>query len=96
MPNRPMKNLPTKVRCLKISGKFPMGLGIPPLEFKTLLESNPPKSGILARRLAAAGREFAADPRTQSLEFQALRLKQTLDFEGCNSQVQGGGNHPGL
>ena len=29
-----------------------MGLGIPPLEFKILLESNPLKSGILLRRLA--------------------------------------------
>ena len=31
-----------------------MGLGIPTLNIKTLLESNPPKSRILVRRLAAA------------------------------------------
>ena len=34
-------------------GNFPMGMRIPPLTFKIKLESNPPKSRILVRRLAA-------------------------------------------
>ena len=36
----------------KLSRKCPMGLGIPPLTSKTLLEPKPLKSGILVRRLA--------------------------------------------
>ena len=40
--------------CLtQTSRKFPMGLGIPPRKTKIVLESNPLKSRILARRLAA-------------------------------------------
>ena len=39
--------IPAKIRWLKLSGKSPMGLEIPPLEIKTLLESNPLKSRIL-------------------------------------------------
>ena len=39
----------------KLSGKFPMGLGIPPLKFKIMLESNPLTSRIVVRRLAVAG-----------------------------------------
>ena len=33
-PNLPTKNLPTKICWLKISGKSPMGLGVPPLRIK--------------------------------------------------------------
>ena len=35
-----------------LSGKFPMGLGIPPLEIKILLGSKPLKCIMLVRRLA--------------------------------------------
>ena len=52
-PNLPTKIIPTKIRRLKISGKFPMGLRIAPLGIKILLESNPLKPRILVRRLAA-------------------------------------------
>ena len=45
-------SLRTKIRWLKPSGQFPMGLGIPPLEIKIMLESNPLKSRILVRRMA--------------------------------------------
>ena len=45
-------NLPTKICCLKLSGNFPMGMRIPPLDVKIMLESNPLKSRILVRRLA--------------------------------------------
>ena len=51
--NLPTKIIPAKIRWLKLYGTFPMGLGVPPLEFKILLVSNPPKSRILVRRLAA-------------------------------------------
>ena len=52
----PTKIMPTKIRWLNISRKFPMGLGIPPLEVKILPESNPLKSRILVRRWAAVSR----------------------------------------
>ena len=37
-PNLPTKIIPTKTAWLKLSGKFPMGLGIPPLKINTMLE----------------------------------------------------------
>ena len=52
-PNLPTKNLPTKIAWLKLSGKFPLDMRIPPLKIKIMLESNPPKSRILVRRLTA-------------------------------------------
>ena len=51
-PNLPTKIIPTKIAGLKLSGKLPMGLGIPPLRIKIMIESNPLKSIILVRRLA--------------------------------------------
>ena len=53
-PSLRTKITPTKIARLNISGKFPMGLGIPTLTIKILLESNPLKSRILVRRLAVA------------------------------------------
>ena len=53
-PNLPTNIIPTKIRWLTISGEFPMGMIIPPLEIKILLESNPLKSRILVRRLAVS------------------------------------------
>ena len=52
-PNLPTKITPTKIAWLRLSGKFPMGLGIPPGKLKIVLESNPLKSTMLARGLAA-------------------------------------------
>ena len=37
-PDLPTKITPAKIRRLIISRKFPMDMGIPPLEMKTLLE----------------------------------------------------------
>ena len=51
-PNLPTKLSPTKIACLKLSGRFPMGLGIPPLKIKILPESNPLKSRVRVWRLA--------------------------------------------
>ena len=38
--------VPARIAWLRLSGKYPVGLGIPPLEVKNLLDSNPPKSRI--------------------------------------------------
>ena len=51
-PNLPTKIIPTKIRWLELSGKFLMGLRIPSLNIKIMLESNPLKSRILVRRSA--------------------------------------------
>ena len=51
-PNLPTKNLPTKIAGLKLSGKFPLDMRIPPLKIKNMLESTPLKSRILVWRLA--------------------------------------------
>ena len=51
---QPTPNLLTKTAWLKLSGNFPVGLGIPPLSHPAwvLPESNPLKSRILVRRFA--------------------------------------------
>ena len=51
-PNLPTKIHPTKIIPTYISGKFHMGVRIPPLKIKILPELNPPKSSIVVRRLA--------------------------------------------
>ena len=60
-PNLPTNITPTKIAWLKLSGKFPMGLGIPPLNIKIMLESNPLKSVMLVRRLAVQPSPQASD-----------------------------------
>ena len=47
--NLPTKIIPTEIRWLELSGKFPLDMRIP---LKILLESNPLKSRILVGRLA--------------------------------------------
>ena len=56
-PNLPANIIPTEICWLKLSGTFPMGLGIPPLKLKIMLESNPLRSRILVRRLAVPPEE---------------------------------------
>ena len=51
-PSLPTKIIPAKIPWLKISGKSPMDMRIPPLKIKIMLDSNPLKSRILVRRLA--------------------------------------------
>ena len=51
-PDLPTKIIPTKIRWLKLSGKFPMVMRIPPFQIQILLESNPLKCRILVWRLA--------------------------------------------
>ena len=50
--NVPTKTVPTKIACLKLSGKLPMNMKIKPLNIKMMLQSDPLKSRILAQRLA--------------------------------------------
>ena len=42
---------PTKIAWLELPVRSPMGLGIPPLWIKIMLESNPLKSKMLVGRL---------------------------------------------
>ena len=53
-PNLPANIIPTKIAWLKLSGKSPMGLGIPPLRSNITLESNPRKSTMFVGGLAVA------------------------------------------
>ena len=46
-PNLPTTIVPTNIAKLKLSGKSPMDMRIPPLKFKIMLESNPLKSTML-------------------------------------------------
>ena len=49
-PNPPINIVPTNIARLKLSGKSPMNLGIPPLQIKIVLESNTLKSTMLVGR----------------------------------------------
>ena len=59
-PNLPTNIIPTNIAWLKLSGNFPMGLGIPPLNIKIVLESNPPKPTMLVGRLGARRETLAS------------------------------------
>ena len=74
--------IPTKIRRLKLSGKFPEDMRISTLKFNTLLESNPLKSRILVRRLAVSlrGRDFSYNRLAESRDYKHPRklLRQWL------------------
>ena len=53
-PNLPTNIVSTNIARLKLSGKLPMYLRIPPLEIKIMLESNPVKSTMLVGGLGVA------------------------------------------
>ena len=53
-PNLPTKIVPTNIARLKLSGKSPMDVRIPPLQIKIMLESDPPKSTMLVGRLGVS------------------------------------------
>ena len=52
--------------CLEI----PMDLGIPPLQFENLLESNPRRSGFLARELTVF------EPTSKILSIRKIRIRR--------------------
>ena len=60
----------------KISGEFPVVMRIPPLRIKILLESNPPKSRILVRRLAVPA------------EQEQIRLEQHEPAQNANPSAE--------
>ena len=49
--NFPTNIIPTEIAWLKLSGKSPMDRRVPPLWINIVIESNPPKSTMLAERL---------------------------------------------
>ena len=53
-PNLPTNIVPTNIAWLKLSGKSPMGLRIPPRWIKIMLESNPLKPTTWVARLGVA------------------------------------------
>ena len=62
MPKLPTMIIPTKIRWLKPSGKFPRDVRFSLLKLKILRESNPLKVCILVRRLAVAQVHSAESP----------------------------------
>ena len=50
-PDLPTNIVPTNIAWLKLSGKFPVDMRIPPLNIQIMLESNPPKPTMLVGRL---------------------------------------------
>ena len=57
-PNLPTKIIPAMIAWVRISGKLPMDMRIPPLESKIMLESILLKSRILVRRSAVGSAIF--------------------------------------
>ena len=57
-PNLPTNIIPTNIAWLKLSGKCPMDMRIPPLWIKIMLESNPLKSTILVGRLGVVSQSL--------------------------------------
>ena len=55
-PNLPTNIVPANIARLKLSGKSPMDVRIPPLKTKIMLESNPPKPTMLVGRLGVWNR----------------------------------------
>ena len=84
-PNLPTKIIPIEIRRRKLSGTFPMGLRISPLNIEILLESNPLKSRILVRRLAVS----ACSQRLEALlsEGGMICLETLIELRFLNSSV---------
>ena len=85
-PNLLTNIIPTKVAWLKLSGKFPMGLGIPPLRIEIMFESNPLKSIMLVWRFAIWLRAIRACPCALLGSFRRLpwgRLEPDWEIDVC-------------
>ena len=66
-----------------------MGLGIPPIELKILLESNPPKSMILVWRLAASqGRTPQFVVRASVGSMETMLAEGPLNTDALQTQSQ--------
>ena len=81
-PSLPTNIIPAKNAWLKLSGKIPMDVRIPPLEIKIMLESNPLKSTMLVGRLAGPLRE---DPPSRKQQLQtpllSIHVRVLLSFQ---------------
>ena len=77
-PNLPTKIIPTKIAWLKLSGKYPMGMVIPPLNVRIMIESNPLKSRILVWRLAVVILHCVAGIRNASCHWRRYRVHRKL------------------
>ena len=54
-PDPPTNITSTNIAWVKLSGKSPIDLGIPPFKINIMLDSNPPKSTMSVRGLAVYG-----------------------------------------
>ena len=57
-PNLPTQIIPTKIRWLAISGRFPVDMRVLPLKIQIPLGSNPLKSRIFVRRSAVSDAQY--------------------------------------
>ena len=78
VPNLPTNIAPSKIARVKLSGKFHMGLGIPPLKMKIMLESNPLKSIMLVEKLGVVPPVSGELPEPPALHGGALALPTQL------------------
>ena len=51
-PDLPTKIIPTEIRWLKLSGRYPVEMRMPTLKIEIMFESNPRTTRILVRMLA--------------------------------------------
>ena len=93
-PNLPTNIIPAKIAWLKLSGKFPMGLEIPPLKTKIMLESNPLKSTMLVGKSPGPGNVGTSLLSGESLPSEAraglgrtLTLPNPYFADGINSLI---------
>ena len=77
-PNLPTNIIPTNIALVKLSGESPMGLGIPFIKSKMVLESNPLKSTMLMRRL---------DVTRKRVHEQAIERLPSLDVRRMSCRV---------
>ena len=75
-PNLPTHIVPSNIAWLKTSGKFPMGLRIPPLSIRIMLESNPLKSTMLVGRLGV--RSVLVDSTPQTVQMGRAHIPRSL------------------
>ena len=89
-PNLPTKIVPAKIPRLNISGKSPMGLRIPPLKIKILLESKTSESRILVQRLDATrpcGSPISDFRPVGCAASNSEQPAKNLDFRGSDSRI---------
>ena len=74
-PNLPTNIVPTNIARVKLSGRLPMDMRIPPLQIKIMLESNPLKSKLLIGGLGV--RKMAASTTPLGIASSAAAVHRT-------------------